>query len=73
MDGISKADKTRGKWVNLANLADGYQLIAIGCWISEMDDAGGVQSEFNEKILKELNTRNIPLVPSSELLQAPNK
>jgi len=70
LDGISKADKARGKWVNLSNLADGYQLISIGCWINEMDDAGGVQSEFNEKLLKELNARNIHMMEASQLLPA---
>ena len=66
LDQIPKADHDRGKWVNLSNLAEGYQLISIGCWIKEMDDAGSVQSDFNEKLLSELHSRKIPLIEAAD-------
>jgi small-conductance mechanosensitive channel len=70
LDQIPKADHNRGKWVNLSNLAEGYQLISIGCWINEMDDAGSVQSDFNEKLLAELHSRKIPLIEAADFQPA---
>jgi small-conductance mechanosensitive channel len=62
LGGIGKVDPNRGKWVNLSSLADGYQLISIGCWIKEMDDGGAVLTQFHQQLLSELYAREIPLI-----------
>jgi MscS family membrane protein len=63
-----KVDQARGKWVNLTSLSEGYQLISIGCWMKEMDDAGDVLTVFNQALLTELHAQNIHLVESSALV-----
>ena len=62
-----KVDQSRGKWVNLASLSEGYQLISIGCWMKEMDDAGDVLTVFNQELLAQLRVQNIPLIEAPAL------
>jgi MscS family membrane protein len=62
-----KVDQSRGKWVNLASLSEGYQLVSIGCWMKEMDDAGDVLTVFNQDLLTELRAQNIGLIEASAL------
>ncbi len=57
-----KVDQSRGKWVNLTSLSDGYQLISIGCWLREMDDSGDVLTYFNQELLTALKAQNISLI-----------
>ena len=63
--GITKVDQSRGKWVNLSSLSEGHQLIDLGCWLTEMDDAGEVLTLFNQRVLKELRSKNISLFENS--------
>jgi MscS family membrane protein len=64
---IPKVDQSRGKWVQLTSLSDGYQLISIGCWMKEMDDSGDVLTAFNQDLLVELRSQNILLIEASAL------
>ena len=46
MDEVPKVRRDKGRWILLSGLNDGHQLINIGFWITNMDDAGGVLSDF---------------------------
>lgn len=59
---VNYASKTRKGWVNLASLANGYQAIDVGFWVSEMNEAGAAVSEFNELLLLRFQQEGIPLV-----------
>jgi small-conductance mechanosensitive channel len=62
LSGIPNVDSSKAPWVNLTSLADGSQLIGIGCWLREMDDAGIVLTQFHEKLLVALKAEQISLV-----------
>jgi len=62
LSGIPQVDHSKDPWVNLASLADGSQLIAIGCWLREMDDAGAVLTALNKQLLQVFKTEQIPLI-----------
>ncbi|MGZ3707905.1 MAG: mechanosensitive ion channel domain-containing protein, partial [Bdellovibrionota bacterium] len=64
VDEVSHASG-RGKWVNLAGLAQGYQTVTAGFWIREMNDAGAAVSLFNERLLERLQAEKIELVPAT--------
>jgi small-conductance mechanosensitive channel len=61
VDQVEKANRGRGKWVNLAGLQGGYQTVQIGFWLVEMDDAGAAISDFNERLMKRLDQERIHL------------
>jgi MscS family membrane protein len=58
---VAKCNQSKGKWVNLDKLADGYQAITVGFWLNEMDDQGAALSEFHEKLLARLEREGIAL------------
>lgn len=57
IDGVSK---TKKPWVNLASISDGFQLIQIGYWVSDLNHSGGSVSELNERLLEEFKQKAIP-------------
>jgi MscS family membrane protein len=54
--------------VNLSKLSEGYQLVQIGFWVKDLNEAGATVSDFNEKILSAFKQDGIPLI--SALLPA---
>lgn len=58
---VSKCNQNKSKWVNLDRLADGFQAITVGFWLSDMDDQGSALSEFHEKLLARLDKERIAL------------
>jgi small-conductance mechanosensitive channel len=58
----NRALPNKGKWVNLASLSEGMQVIQIGFWINDLDDEGAALSEVNEKILQKFHQEQIPLI-----------
>lgn len=61
LEQVEKAHPTRAKWVNLAQVADGYLLVSIGFWVREMDDAGAALTDFHSRLLSRLEQEKIPL------------
>lgn len=67
---VAKCNQHKGKWVNLDRLADGYQSVSVGFWLSDMDDQGAALSEFHEKLLARLDKERIALyAPVSPVLK----
>jgi MscS family membrane protein len=67
MSKIPKVEQSRGKWVNLTSLSEGYQLISMGCWMSEMDDLGEVLSLLNQQMLSEFSQQKISLIEAATI------
>ena len=61
VDEVTHAVKSRGRWANLKELADGHQIIGAGFWVSDMDHVGEAVSEFNEKLLASMRQENLSL------------
>jgi MscS family membrane protein len=61
---VEKLNTQRGKWVNLTQVAEGYQNIQVGFWVRDMDDVGAALTDFHEKLLARLASANIPLYVS---------
>lgn len=59
---IPQISPAKPLWINLLSLSEGHQLIQVGFWISEMNDAGTAISEFNEKILEKFALEKIVLL-----------
>ncbi len=55
----------RKGWVNLASISEGYQSVAIGFWVKDMDYAGDAMTEVNESLLARFGEEGIPLVPAA--------
>ena len=62
LSGIPSVDQSKRPWVNLMSLSDGYQQIAIGCWLREMDDSGDVLTLFHKQLLAALKSDQISLI-----------
>jgi MscS family membrane protein len=60
IDQVGKRNKNRGKWCNLTNLTEGYQSVAVGFWLNEIDEAGAALTEFHEKLLARFQSEQIP-------------
>ena len=58
---IEKAHPSRGKWVNLTQVTDGYLLITIGFWLREMDDNGAALSDLHSRLLNQFKKEGISL------------
>src|SRR6185437_13319904 len=67
LNGVSKVDQTRGKWVNLNSLANGYQEIGIGWWLRDVDDQGDALTQFNGQLLRALAEKKIALIDAASL------
>jgi small-conductance mechanosensitive channel len=57
--GLSQAKKPA---VLLSNLADGAQTITVSFWISDMNDAGNLQSAFNANALERMRREGVTLI-----------
>jgi MscS family membrane protein len=57
------ADAQRGSWVLLTSVDQGQQVIAVGFWVTHMDNAGGALSEFHSLLVARMNQEGIPLLP----------
>jgi small-conductance mechanosensitive channel len=60
-DGL-KVDQSKGKWVNLARVADGFQEINVGWWLIDLDDQGDSLTDFHQKLLAKLKAAGISLI-----------
>lgn len=61
LERVTRARLDRGKWVNLASLSEGHQLVQIGFWVANSDDQGAAVSEFHELLLSRFQKDGIPL------------
>lgn len=62
-----KISKSKSVGVSLMSLHDGFQLIQISFWVSDLADSGNALSDFNEHFLIQIQSKNIPLVVEREL------
>ena len=60
---IDLVSQKKAAGVNLVSLTEGYQLLQISFWVTEMDNSGSALSQFNEQLLAQLQKENIPLAP----------
>jgi MscS family membrane protein len=65
---IPQVNSAKDPWVNLSSLADGSQLITIGCWLREMDDSGAVLTALHQQLLASLKAAGISLIEPAQLL-----
>jgi len=68
IDAVAKHKKS---WVHLVDLSKGYQLIHVGFWVMEMNDAGAAISDFNERLISKFQKDEIPFIPQNDL-SSPN-
>jgi len=65
---IHKTSSGKSPWVNLVSLSEGHQLIHIGFWVSDLNDANTAVSDFHERLLSAFLKEEIPLLPPSSSL-----
>lgn len=58
---VAKCNQARSKWVTLDSLANGFQSITVGFWLTDLDDQGPALTDFHEKLLTRLDNERIPL------------
>jgi small-conductance mechanosensitive channel len=59
---IIRGVKEKPTWVNLHSLAEGYQNIHIGFWVSELNSAASILSDFHEQLLVTLIEKQISFI-----------
>jgi small-conductance mechanosensitive channel len=57
------ANAKRGSWVLLSSIDQGHQIVAVGFWVTHMDNTGGALSEFHSLLVARMNQEGIPLLP----------
>lgn len=59
---IAKAVKSKGGWVQLANITDGNQLITTGFWVVDSDMTGDALTDFHVRLVERFTREGIPLL-----------
>jgi MscS family membrane protein len=70
---VVKVDQSKGKWMNIDKLSDGYQEISIGWWLKDMDDKGDSLTDFHHRLMSKFQAAGISLVDFTALSRVPTQ